>query len=170
MVRSLRVAEMRLRNKRRWDAHVSSRASEVAPLQTVGVLFNRSNLLQDGKYVGRKTTCYKIGHASQLSKQRCLNGNENMQNKETDSKTKMVKHIPMIRYGCSVDVASPRNYSIPPTSVVDKVSKIRVCYFFGYHLTAVHAFDFKPKFIQTRTPDIRPSKPGHRTEYIGDEL
>lgn len=150
-----RVAEMRLLNRKRWDAHVAAREAQGIPLEpTGGALFNRSNPLgpngnfqnpyvrtndPDKRYVekrGKLVFVDKLGRPQQGPKteEERIELMRNWQDNQRNSKS----YVPVYGYDfTSVNVASHRKYRIPNTSVVNKVGDLRLICCCNMRLTAV---------------------------------
>ena len=142
-----RVAELKIRNKRRWDANVAESEKEAAP--TGGVLFGRQNPLDedgyetkpyvraDNKFVnlrGDLTTFGRDGKIRELppDKARAL-----ADSKWHDPRVNKERYVPVSGYDVtSVGLGSYRKFRIPGDSVVNKVGDMRLLCCCGWRLTA----------------------------------
>lgn len=143
MTATTRVAELKLLNQKRWEAHTPNEAHtdamEAQP--TAGVLFNRPNpLYKDGdeyqKPYVRNLNHGKGGYKEMRGKLRWIDGNGRWvtDEKKLDKGTRYLE-VSGYTWWNSLKPNSRRKYRIPRTSVVNKVGDLKCC-FCGPRMTA----------------------------------
>lgn len=158
-----RVAEMRLLNRKRWDAHVAAREAQGIPLEpTGGALFNRSNPVgPNGNFQDPYVRTNKPGkrYVEKRGKLTFVDKHGRPQPVDEKDREKMMlnwqsdqanprRYVPVYGYDfTSVNVASHRKYRIPNTSVVNKVGDLRLICCCNMRLTAVRNAPANSSFV-----------------------
>lgn len=146
-----RVAEMKLLNKQRWDAHVAAREKEGIPLEeaaTGGALFNRPNPIGDrgyhiNPYLRTKNEFEDMrGELTFVDRRGLPHGlapevAEEIMKDWHDPRFNPKRYVPVYGHDfTSIGGGSHRKYRIPETSVVNKVGDLKLFCCIGWRLTA----------------------------------
>ena len=143
----MRVAEMKMRNKIRWDAKVAESEKEAAP--TGGILFNRSNPLDDAgyetqpyvrsedKFSNLRGEITVFGRDGKIRELPADEARELSRGRWHDPIENPNRYVPVSGYDVtSVGLGSYRKFRIPATSVVNKIGDVRLLCCCGWRLTA----------------------------------
>tara|TARA_B110000902_G_scaffold11043_1_gene13275 strand:+ start:1780 stop:2940 length:1161 start_codon:yes stop_codon:yes gene_type:complete len=162
--------EMRLLNRRRWDAHIAAREAQGIPLEhTGGALFNRSNPIgPNGNFQDPYVRTNDAGNRYIQKRGKLVfvdrSGRPQPGPDDEERRIELMKewqkpgsaYVPVYGYDfTSVHVASHRKYRIPNTSVVNKVGDLRLICCCNMRLTAVRNAPLPPPVSSAPTDQSR---------------